>query len=399
MGAQIGGVSVQDDQLTVNYRTGGNFALPSGVRFNGGSAGNDKIIVVANSTEDVTYYPYSLTGRGEYSVTAGGVVLGSIYYSNIESATATDLRSLYLLTIGSQDTLTAVPTTDFAGRVATRLFGTSGTTTIVPFTFANIPNMTLDLGWADAPGSAGDRLNIRENGLRAVGLQNFTVSTGIENDLVTTQNPLLSLPVAGGEFRFNAGAGTDELAASGDTNFRLNNSRLQSDAGGRILFTELETASLTGGAGNNELTAVGFLGTVTLDGGAGNDTLRGTVNGDNLIGGLGNDQLFGQGGNDSLNGGLGSDVFNLDGTKEKDDLQLIRSTATIGRLELRAAGSPTLIEQSLFTYDNFDQVMVRALDEDDNIVVDLAFAILGTADGGGGADTCSAPTSWTKINM
>lgn len=398
MGARIGGMSVQDDQLTVNYKIGGSFALPSGVRFNGGSAGQDKIIVVGNNMEDCVYYTHPLAGHGEYFASGGDAILGSIYFSNLEAATLVDFRSLNFVTGGSQDTFTAEATTDPTVRAATRLSGTSGGSAVVPFVFSNVRNVSLDLAWADIEGAAGDSLSIGPNGLRAVGLQNFTVNTGIGNDLVWTQNALLSLPVAGGEFRYNPGPGEDELAASGDTNFRLIQDRLQSTAGGGILFNNLEKASLTGGAGNNDLNAVGFLGTVTLDGGPGNDTLRGTENADSLIGGAGNDRLNGGGGNDYLNGGLGSDIFDLAGTAGNDQLNLGYFGATTARFERRLIGAPALLEQDLIIYDSSDRINIRSAGGNDKIDVDLAFAILGTADGGEGDDIFTGPLSWTRIS-
>ena len=68
---------------------------------------------------------------------------------------------------------------------------------------------------------------------------------------------------------------------------------------GTDTFTNIESAALTGGIGNNTLNASAFtLGSVTLDGGAGNDF---------LTGGSQNDTLTGSAGNDTLNGGLGID--------------------------------------------------------------------------------------------
>src|SRR5262249_11074345 len=74
-----------------------------------------------------------------------------------------------------------------------------------------------------------------------------------------------------------------------------------------------ETATITGGAGNNIINASGFSGPVKLDGGAGDDTLQGGSSSDTFTGGAGNDTLIGNNGNDTFvfdaDSPLGSDVI------------------------------------------------------------------------------------------
>ena len=80
----------------------------------------------------------------------------------------------------------------------------------------------------------------------------------------------------------------------------------------------IETASLSGGSGNDVIRASAFtLGPVTLSGGYGKDTLYGGTRGDLLLGGdskdvltggAGDDTLAGNRGNDSLTGGAGTDT-------------------------------------------------------------------------------------------
>ena len=103
----------------------------------------------------------------------------------------------------------------------------------------------------------------------------------------------------GGNFGdlLDGGTGTDRVVASGDTNFTLTNSSLNSPALGNDTLAGIDEAILTGGPGNNTLDASGFTnGPVTLNGGAGNDS---------LIGGAGNDVLTGGPGNNTLSGGPG----------------------------------------------------------------------------------------------
>lgn len=124
------------------------------------------------------------------------------------------------------------------------------------------------------------------------------------------------------------GKGLDYLVESGDVNFVLTNTAL-SGLGSDVL-TGIESAKLTGGAGDNTINASVFtLGSVTLDGGAGKDT---------LIGGSRNDVLLGNAGDDSLDGGTGNDV--VDGGADHD------TVVTAG------ASSVTLTQSSLTAFGN-----------------------------------------------
>ncbi len=77
----------------------------------------------------------------------------------------------------------------------------------------------------------------------------------------------------------------------------------------RISLRGISDAVISGGAGDNLITASQFQGTVRLNGGPGNDRLFGTRNNDVLLGGEGNDIIFGDYGDDLLRGGDGSDLL------------------------------------------------------------------------------------------
>ena len=105
---------------------------------------------------------------------------------------------------------------------------------------------------------------------------------------------------------FRGGAGSDRLIESANVNLTLTNNSLTGL--GTDTLSSIETASLTGGAGNNTLNASAFtLGSVTLIGGAGNDSLVGGTQNDSMMGEAGNDTLQGGTGNDTLDGGAGND--------------------------------------------------------------------------------------------
>lgn len=78
-----------------------------------------------------------------------------------------------------------------------------------------------------------------------------------------------------------------------------------------IALVDIEGASLTGGAGNDVIDAVGFTGSATINGGSGDDVITGSVGPSQLNGQAGNDTITGGEDNDSILGGAGNDE--LDG--------------------------------------------------------------------------------------
>ena len=132
--------------------------------------------------------------------------------------------------------------------------------------------------------------------------------------------PQLAPAVGEGNDTLRGGAGTDRLELEVDANVTLTDGLVTGQGSDTLIG--VETAILTGGAGNNLLDASAFtLGSVTLLGGAGDDTLRG---------GSGDDSLAGQAGNDSLAGGAGSDFYRFD-TPVGVENETIDDTAAIGR--------------------------------------------------------------------
>ena len=91
----------------------------------------------------------------------------------------------------------------------------------------------------------------------------------------------------------NGGQGNDTILSVNNANQRLTNDRLTIGGIEDIVIVNFEQASLTGGAGNNDLNATAFDGQVTLNGLAGNDTLRGSSGNDVLDGGADDDILDG----------------------------------------------------------------------------------------------------------
>lgn len=127
----------------------------------------------------------------------------------------------------------------------------------------------------------------------AISLTNVTslfVTGDGGNDTLTVDYSAGS-PSPSRQLFLNGGPGADTIAAIGDQNQRVNDARLTIGGIDEVAITSFEQASLTGGAGSNNLNASEFDGQATLSGLAGNDTLRGSAHDDVLDGGADDDIL------------------------------------------------------------------------------------------------------------
>ncbi|MFG1480818.1 calcium-binding protein [Xanthobacter sp. V4C-4] len=124
---------------------------------------------------------------------------------------------------------------------------------------------------------------------------------------------------AGGKDTLNGGAGNDKgvlnfSAISAAVTFTLADNGALSVAriDGRTSSSlrNIETASVTGGAGNDALIGAG--GNDYFDGGDGDDVLTGAAGRDVLSGDAGNDTLIGGADRDRLYGGAGNDIYVVD---------------------------------------------------------------------------------------
>ena len=127
------------------------------------------------------------------------------------------------------------------------------------------------------------------------------------------------------------GAGTgDVLVKSVNGTATLTNTSVTNPGltgSGTDSYSGVELVSITGGTGNDVITATAYTGALvinggdgadqlqagtgsnTLNGGAGADLLTGNNGNDSLVGGADNDTLVGNAGNDTLAGGLGDDLY------------------------------------------------------------------------------------------
>ena len=315
-GARIIGRNNAADTVTIDFSTGGSFAFPNGIRFNGGTGTGDNLIqLIGVGNEGFSYEPSATT-------TGGGRLLAygmSVQFQNTQNVGVSGTQNLSIETQGSSDLLFVGGTTGWNNSIASKVQGVSGGVTITPLTFDNVRNVTIDTGLRDQLlAQSTDGITFQAGSLEAFGLTSLFVRTGKGNDTVTINSADLGLPVSGGAFWVLGGSGADELIVTGDANWDLNDARLHSSGGGRLMIDELEKARITGGVSNNIIDTRAFTGSVRLDGGAGNDFIRsgsghdilyGGIGNDRLISGDGDDTLYGQDGNDMLDSGAGEDTL------------------------------------------------------------------------------------------
>jgi hypothetical protein len=297
-----------------------------------GMSGTDELIVMGKSAPSGTYTPggNSANGLDGQPNFMGAVVVGSttINFQEFETTsevTIRDLSSLTLRTLLSDDTLTVV--NPAAGQNG--VTGSSDGVTIVPLTFFNVANVTVDTGTNDGV-SPNDSVTMNTP-LVASLLQNLTFSMGLGSDLLTTTLSNYALPVAGGGISFNGGGGTDEIEATANVSFNLSDTSLQIVSDASISLSSVESADLTGGASANTFTVSNWGGSADLDGVGGSDSY--IVN----FQGLGSGSVF-----ISDTGGSGSDQAEVNGTGGDDTIDVASSQVVMASEDVTYAGLESL---------------------------------------------------------
>ena len=162
-----------------------------------------------------------------------------------------------------------------------------------------------------------------------------------------------TLAGAAGNDTLEGVGGTDRVEQVADANQTLDNNDLTGD--GNDFLDQIEQASITGGAGGNDIDASAFtLGPTTLSGLGGGDTLDGTPSADRLLPGTGSDSVEGAGGIDRLedaqNADLGLTPNSLTAGAENDTLDGQIETASLsggaGANQITAAafGAPVTLD-------------------------------------------------------
>jgi hypothetical protein len=323
----IQGADTTDDTLMVDISNGD---VPIPVTFHGGDGGYDTLVLTGAT--DTTYIPGEIFGDGTLRSGQTTIMFTGLEPVFIDGAKVTGISppglsttatTLTFVTPGSLDVITI----DSPVEGQNRIFGSSDGVAFESITFTNIQTVVIDTGANDVVGKDADEITIANN-LVATGLKNLTILTGAGSDVLRVQTANLSLPVAGGVWLFDGGAGADTLIGpNAPSKWALTSA----NAGTLKGLTFQNTENIIGGDGGDEFEMkVGGSLSGKLDGGKGTNTLdysaymtgitvnlkdktatgAGSINNiQNVMGGSGNDLLVAGLGDNTLSGGSGSDTY------------------------------------------------------------------------------------------
>jgi hypothetical protein len=302
-------------------------------------------------------------------------------------------------------------------RVNMVIDGTAGPTQTSPqigvanVEFTNITSVSI----LNLVGLTADTLSISSDLGFADGLTNFEAGLGPGDDSLILTGTNFALPVAGGVFIFDGGAGKDTISATGDTDWTLINGdattftdgMLICGGGGTITLQNMigDNAIITGGASANAITIESWSGDLTLAGLGGNDTFTigtatSSVSGKlNVQGGTGDDtfQINNWSGSGVVSGGAGNDTFNattlagpditLDGGANNDTFEIGTWTGDLGAL-VAGTGNDTVHFTSLDVQD----FTLDAGAGNDTVSIPTWTGETGSISGGDGNDTFTIPS-------
>ena len=319
------------DWLRVNFGSGGMIEAANGIQFFAGEGSSvDRVEVIGSEATNALYLPagaFSLGQTLNLHEPDGGS--STIRFFDVNSELLVfDMANLKLRTRTGVDQMTIYNDFMFVGADMTYVGGTMSGAGVTPVAIRNVGNFVLDTGAGDGE-SDGDSIFVARGAFDTDGLKNVALRTGEGDDQITTALDSYSLPGVTGAIKFDFGEGEDLMRSSADVDsVFLRADGLASSSGGFLHFDSLESAWLSGGAGDNKLQVGSFPGAVQLHGLDGNDRLiagagpaimHGNAGDDLLIGGPSDDRLFAGPDNDILLGEAGDDT--LIGFTGNDDLR------------------------------------------------------------------------------
>jgi len=236
-----------DDTLTVDY-THGDPVPAGGLRYDGGTGGNDALTVVGAGGSIGSYLPATIAGEGVVSVDGS-----AIRFTGLEPVTVSGFFEFTFVTPNSNDDLAI----DIPAAGQNRISGTSGDVVFESLSFFDVDHLKIDTAANDQPLGAPNDMVVFGQDLVASGLQSVTVDTGPGNDVVDAANvTTVGLTILGGQGDdvLTGGGGMDNIdGGEGDD-------QIEAGAGFDYLF---------GGDGSDQFTVHPGDGMDWIEGGAG----------------------------------------------------------------------------------------------------------------------------------
>lgn len=238
---QIVGAAGENDTLTVDFKSGGYFTVPSGIGFDGGDAGLDRLKIVGNCTTTGEYLPSGVTaGDGTVRVALGNQSVG-VAFAGLEPVEISAMASLALITPNSDDYVTLTSGRAIGGQKAYVAAGTSSGVAMESLTFFDVDRFTLDAAANDGA-LAGDTITV-DLGTAGADVHKVNVLTGAGDDAITVSaSPCTIIFVDAG-----ADAGDMLNFAGKSLSFSLASSSVTTSSRKPVTHSGVETLALFSG--------------------------------------------------------------------------------------------------------------------------------------------------------
>ncbi len=398
-----------NDRVQIDARIGGTIKVR-------GMSGTDQLIIEGKNAKTAVFTPAGTTKIGldgkidlRGTITVDNTTVVFEEFKNTSLITINNVADFTFRSPGGADNLELVN----AGNLLRVRGKINGNSDFAPFTVSGVQTFTIDVANGE-PIEGADNVVTLRNALTAPGLQNVRILFGAGNDRLVFQQGNLALPVAGGGFFIDGGAGDDVveffagevnlepgqfftfLGGEGNDSIQFNDAFLNVPTTSKFIFD--------GGAGDDSITlSSASIGRFEFHGGEGNDRLvinSASVNNFTFDGGAGDDELLliGDlnilpGGKFTFEGGEGNDLLEVAGavTFGKNGKFIYDGGAGTNTIASGGSaphtwtvGNNTITLDSKLTFTNVQNV--RGGSGVDVFVFLPNSAFDGTLDGGGGGD-------------
>ncbi len=231
-----------DDVLTITRASNTDPINGKPLSFTGGGQAGDALVIEAPTA--IAWRP-SGTAGGAGSVTGFSTGSGAqpITYQSLGKVVFNGASSLTVVTpAGIDDFILSSGASGF-GRVSGL---SNGQQHVAEYTAA--PTLTLDLGASDTTAGAAQADRVTVQALAGALLRDLTIRTGDGADALEFGAGLSSfaLPVAGGVFTYEGGAGADSVKIVSGGGYTLTDLQLTLSGGSRLGYTGVESFDLLG---------------------------------------------------------------------------------------------------------------------------------------------------------
>jgi hypothetical protein len=193
---QIFGADGAANNVTIDFASGGFFAVSEGITFSGGAGGNNQLRIIGNGKTTGSYMPDgtpgTTPGSGKLLVVQGDQSV-SIGFDGLQPVEVSGMASYQLVTPNSNNSVTLAAGTGSGGQTAEAVSGSSGGVPFETLTFFGIPLFTVDVSANDGANS-NDNFKVEDT----LSATTTTIKTGAGNgDIIVSFDGGRTVPVRG----------------------------------------------------------------------------------------------------------------------------------------------------------------------------------------------------------